>query len=119
MGTLVLSTYFESVAKVGELRGSELNRSCTNQGARKAVRVAETFARGKQLRCERSRAHNSVGRCWFYLRALALFKCNIFRIEKAKRRKFFDERGTVELLAAHGTRGQVQLGQAWQLRDFL
>jgi len=30
IGTFVLSTYFESVANVGELRGSELKRSCTN-----------------------------------------------------------------------------------------
>ena len=54
-----------------------------------------------------------------YLCALTLFECDIFRVEKAKRRKFFDERGTVELLATYGARGQVQLGQAWQLRDFL
>eukprot|EP01052_Picozoa_sp_SAG31_P085309 SAG31_NODE_45769_length_257_cov_0.974684_1_plen_62_part_10 len=28
IGTFVLSTYLESVAKVGELRGSVLNKSC-------------------------------------------------------------------------------------------
>ena len=55
----------------------------------------------------------------FYLRSFALFECDIFRIEKAQRRKLFDEIGTVQLLAAHGTRGHVQLGQAWQLRNFL
>eukprot|EP01044_Picomonas_judraskeda_P003527 COSAG03_NODE_292_length_9302_cov_9.489188_4_plen_102_part_00 len=68
------------------------------------------------------RTMNGVQLFWlarFYLRSFTFFERNIFRIEKAQRRKLFDEIGTVQLLAAHGTRGHVQLGQAWQLRDFL
>ena len=40
IGTLVLSTYFESVANVGEFRGSELKSSCGKASSKLSIIVA-------------------------------------------------------------------------------
>ena len=42
IGTLVLSTYLESVAKVGEFRGSVLNKSCSEQQGMSCDRPRDT-----------------------------------------------------------------------------